>query len=56
MIEKKPKFVPITDPAMADELTKDPTDLSKPYVIKPNGQPWVDHDEFAAWKEFHGEE
>ncbi len=46
----KPKFVPITDPAMADELTRDPADLSKPYTVKPNGHLWVDPDEFQAWR------
>lgn len=47
---EKPKFISITDPDMADELTRDPADLSKPHAVKPNGHLWVDPGEFEAWR------
>jgi hypothetical protein len=43
------KFTPVTDPAEADELTRD-NDLAKPYAYKPNGHLWVDAEELAAWR------
>jgi len=45
----KPKFKAITDPAIADELTRDPSDLSLPFTWKPNGHLWVEPEEFDAW-------
>jgi hypothetical protein len=49
----KPKFVAVTDPAMADELTRDPADLSMPVTFKPNGHLWVDAAQFEAWRAAH---
>lgn len=45
----KPKFVAITDPAIADELTRDPADLSLPLTFKPNGHLWAVEDQYEAW-------
>jgi hypothetical protein len=46
----KPKFVVVTDPDLADELTRDPSDLSMPVTWKPNGHLWVQADQFEAWR------
>jgi hypothetical protein len=46
----KPKFVQVTDPAMADELTRDKADLSVPFTLKPNGHLWAQADQFEAWR------
>lgn len=44
------KFTPVTNPDDIEELLKDPTDISKPYPLKPNGHLWVLADEFHLWK------
>ncbi len=45
----KPKFIPITDEAEADALS-DPSDLSAPYTVKPNGHLWADAEDYRKWK------
>ena len=45
----KPKFIPITDEAEADALS-DPSDLSVPYTVKPNGHLWVEPDQYKKWR------
>lgn len=45
----KPKFIAVTDPAIADELTKDQADLSMPFTLKPNGHLWAQADQYEAW-------
>ena len=47
----KPKFKVITDPAIADELTKDTADLGQPFTVKPNGHLWADLEQYEAWHE-----
>ncbi len=46
----KPKFIPITDEAEADELSRDPADLSNPYTVKPNGHLWAEPEQYHAWR------
>ena len=46
----KPKMIAVTDPDMAEELSKDPADLSKPFTVKPNGNLWADAEQFEAWR------
>jgi hypothetical protein len=46
----KPKFIVVTDPDLADELTRDPADLSVPVTVKPNGHLWALADQFEAWR------
>ena len=46
----KPKFIPVTDEAEADELLADPSDLSVPYTVKPNGHLWVEPDQYKKWR------
>ena len=46
----KPKMVMVTDPDLADELTRDPADISLPMTYKPNGHLWVEADQFEAWR------
>jgi hypothetical protein len=46
----KPKMIAVTDPDLADELTRDPADLSHPVTFKPNGHLWVDAAQFEAWR------
>jgi hypothetical protein len=48
----KPKMIAVTDPEMAEELSKDPADLSKPFTVKPNGNLWADAEQFEAWREY----
>jgi hypothetical protein len=45
----KPKFIPITDEAEAD-LLSDPSDLSVPYTVKPNGHLWAEPDQLSKWR------
>lgn len=45
----KPKFIPVTDEAEADAIS-DPSDLSVPYTVKPNGHLWADSEELKAWR------
>jgi hypothetical protein len=45
----KPKMIAVTDPDLADELTRDPADLSLPVTFKPNGHLWAEAEGFAAW-------
>jgi len=45
------KLAPVTDPTEIEEITRDRSDLSKPFPISPNGHPWVDVDELRDWRE-----
>ena len=51
----KPKMIAVTDPDLADELTRDPADLSHPVTFKPNGHLWVDAAQFEQWKQSMGQ-
>jgi hypothetical protein len=46
----KPRWIPVADPYLADELSKDPADLSMPVTWKPNGHLWAQADQFEAWR------
>ncbi len=49
----KPKFIPVTDEAEADAVS-DPSDLSVPYTVKPNGHLWAEPDQYHAWRAERG--
>jgi len=50
-MESKQRMVEVTDPAEIVALTRDKSDLAVPFTYSPNGNPWVDADELAAWRE-----
>ncbi len=50
----KPKFVVVTNPDEADELTRDPADIAMPMTYKPNGQLWAVADQYEAWRALRG--
>lgn len=51
----KRKLIPVTDPTEADELTRDPQDLSMPVTWKPNGHLWADAEQYEAWRALRDE-
>jgi hypothetical protein len=51
----KPHWTQVTDPDLADELTRDPADLSMPVTFKPNGHLWAQAEQFEQWKQFMGQ-
>jgi len=46
----KPRWTQVIDPDLADELSKDPADLSMPVTWKPNGHLWADAEQFEQWR------
>lgn len=46
----KPKMIAVTDPDLADELTRDPSDLSMLVTWKPNGHLWAQAEQFEVWR------
>lgn len=46
----KPKWVTVTDPTEIEELTKDPSDISVPMTLKPNGHLWAQADQLKEWR------
>lgn len=46
----KGKWTPVTDAAEIDELLTDPGDISKPMTYKPNGQLWVETEQYRLWR------